>query len=778
MGRAATAGVSVPAGATINSATLYYKSTSTSHDDPAINWHAQDSDNAAVFTTTDNDIVDRPRTSASVYDSATGIGTTSYRAVTITSLISAVTGRAGWVSGNNIALIADGQTGVDLWFAAYDTGSNIWYVEIDYTAVTPVTVTLNTLTGATSAVALTVVPGAVSQELDTLSAAVASVSLSVVPGARAVTLNTLSGAASAVGLAVAPGGVSQLMDTLTAGASAVHLAGVSGHVTIALSTLAAAFSAVDLAVTPGARAVALNTLAAALEAVDLTIGAGAIGVLLDTLTAALTAVPLPPTSGSFTLDIAAGGGDGYEIPAGQVTLDTENLFTSNSYPCIGLLFRGVAIPPGATVTSANLNIYPYTDDDPRLTIRGQFNPANFTTTNYNLSSRAKTSAGVSWIASNIGRDAVKSSPDISPVLNEIVGTEGWESGDDLALFLVSNGTGGILNFAAYDHATYPPPQLVVEWTLNPSADVTIPLDTLTGAATAVSLAVAPGAVSQLLDTLAVALAAQLLTVTPGSVGLLLDTLSAAAGHVALSVAPGAASVALNSLSATAAAVTLAPVPGGVAILLDTHSATLQAIAVSIQGDASYIALNTLTGALTVAPLAVLPGEAVASLNTLIGLLQVMDVSIGQGIVLSTLSAALSAVGAAVAPGEAVVTLASLVPALQAVGLSVAPGAVSVDLDTLNALLTLIAAIDTPDAVDVTIVLSSLMAALSVTDLGTIPGDMVIELQTMAAHMTLYDLIVFLMLGYAMHGTQAMSGARVIDYAPLLIKTGDTEGRER
>jgi len=701
-------GVSVPAGATINSATLYYKSTSTSHDDPAINWYAQADDNAAVFTTTDNDIVNRSRTSAYVTDSASNIGTGTYRAITITSLIAEVVGRAGWVSGNNIALIADGQTGVDLWLAAYDTGSNIWYVEIDYTAVTPVTVTLNTLTGATSAVALTVVPGAVSQELDTLSAAVASVSLSVVPGARAVTL---------------------------------------------------------------------NTLAAALEAVDLTIGAGAIGVLLDTLTAALTAVPLPPTSGSFTLDIAAGEDDGYES-AGWIYLDSENLIASNATSCIGLLFRGVAIPPGATVTSANLNIYPIVNDDPALTIRGQFNPANFTTANYDLSSRAKTSAGVSWIASNIGKNAVKSSPDISPVLNEIVGTEGWQEGGDLALFLIDNGTEGYLYFAAYDHATYPPPQLVVEWTLNPSADVTIPLDTLTGAATAVSLAVAPGAVSQLLDTLAVALAAQLLTVTPGSVGLLLDTLSAAAGHVALSVAPGAASVALNSLSATAAAVTLAPVPGGVAILLDTHSATLQAIAVSIQGDASYIALNTLTGALTVAPLAVLPGEAVAALNTLIGLLQVMDVSIGQGIVLSTLSAALSAVGAAVAPGEAVVTLASLVPALQAVGLSVAPGAVSVDLDTLNALLTLIAAIDTPDAVDVTIVLSSLMAALSVTDLGAIPGDMVIELQTMAAHMTLYDLIVFLILGYAMHGTQAMSGARVIDYAPLLIKTGDTEGRER
>ena len=68
-------GVSVPAGATINSATLYYQSTSTSHDDPAIYWYAQAADNAAVFTTTDNDIVNRSRTSAYVTDSASNIGT-------------------------------------------------------------------------------------------------------------------------------------------------------------------------------------------------------------------------------------------------------------------------------------------------------------------------------------------------------------------------------------------------------------------------------------------------------------------------------------------------------------------------------------------------------------------------------------------------------------------------------------------------------------------------------------------------------------------------------
>ena len=661
--------VGVPAGATIISATLYYQADNSTHDSPGHTWYAQAADNAAVFTTTASSISSRSRTTASVADSATNISYTTYRAVTITSLIAEVTGRGGWASGNNIALIADGGAG-DVWIRSYDDGTGIWYVEIVYTSGTS--------------------------------------------GAGAATLGAVT--STAAGALAAKG------------AAAATLGAVSGT-------------------------------AAATLAIEGTAGSAA---------------------GSFTLDIAAGGDDGVEVSSGEVGVAGETLGVhATYYPYVGLLFRGVAIPAGAVVTAAHVNLYVTNtvSDSPALTIRGQFNPANFATTNYNLSSRTKTAAGVSWVASNIGT-GIKASPDISAVLNEIVGTAGWASGDDLALFLIDNGTGGNVQFAPYENDTYPPPQLVVEWTLYPSTDVAIPLATLTGAAAAVSLAVAPGAVAQLLDTLAVALALETTAVTPGGVAQLLDTLSAAASPVALSVAPGAVSQLLDTLSATAAAVTLAPIPGGVAIVLDTHGATLQVVALSIQGDASYIALNTVTGALSVIPLAVLPGEAVASLNTLIGLLQVMDVSVGQGIVLSTLNAALSAVGAAVVPGTATVDLATLAHALQAVGLSVAPGATSVDLDTLSALLTLIAAIDTPDAVDVTIVLSSLMAALSVTDLGAIPGDMLIGLQTLAGQLSLTDLLVFVMLGYAMHGTRAIGGARAVDYAPLIIKTGDTEGRDR
>jgi hypothetical protein len=128
-------GVTVPVGATINSATLYYKPYSTARDDPGFNWYAEAADNASVFTTTGSSISSRSRTTAVTGDTATNIGTGSYRTVDVTAQVDEVTTRAGWASGNNIVLIADASdAAADIWILSYDSGSGIWYVEIDYTA--------------------------------------------------------------------------------------------------------------------------------------------------------------------------------------------------------------------------------------------------------------------------------------------------------------------------------------------------------------------------------------------------------------------------------------------------------------------------------------------------------------------------------------------------------------------------------------------------------------------------------------------------------------------
>ena len=127
-------GVTVPPGATINSATLYYQASATSNDDPDVVWYAEAADSAGVFTTAASNISTRTRTTASVTDTATGIGNTTYRSVDVTGPLAEVFGRTGWASGNNAALIADATTNSTLWIRSYDDGTGIWYVVIDYSS--------------------------------------------------------------------------------------------------------------------------------------------------------------------------------------------------------------------------------------------------------------------------------------------------------------------------------------------------------------------------------------------------------------------------------------------------------------------------------------------------------------------------------------------------------------------------------------------------------------------------------------------------------------------
>jgi hypothetical protein len=56
-----------------------------------------------VFTTGSSSISSRSRTTAVTGDTATNIGTGSYRTVNITAQVDEVTSRSGWASGNNIA---------------------------------------------------------------------------------------------------------------------------------------------------------------------------------------------------------------------------------------------------------------------------------------------------------------------------------------------------------------------------------------------------------------------------------------------------------------------------------------------------------------------------------------------------------------------------------------------------------------------------------------------------------------------------------------------------
>ena len=698
--------VAVPFGSNINSATLYYKATSTSHDDPAINWYAQNADTAAVFATTDNDIVDRPRTTAFVADSASAIGTSAYRAINITPLIAAVTARAGWASGNNIALIADGLTGVDLWMASYDTGSDIWYVEIDYTAnqftreiasssddgaeTTGGSMVLATTTMDCDGVgdimgfmfrAVTVPVGSTVTtaylKLYTNDSGRDSPNVTIkgqyAPAAfgtgstnfssRTMTTANVSWVATDIGIGAyknSPDIASVLNEIIGNGgwtgsgdvaffliqnsssgwlrvASFDHatdpapqlyvewsdtpspISGAADATLGAVTTTAAGAVKVQ-----GATAVALGAVTTSSAAALTVSGAGAATLGAVTSTAA-GVLPIKGAAGaavgSFSLDIAAGGDDGAEDIDGAVTLTVATINVNAFYTLAGLIFRNVVIPPGATVTSAYLNLVPVTYDDPNLTIRGEYDPANFTTANYNLSSRTRTAANVVWNAANIGAGAYKPSPDISAVLQEIIETEGWTSGNDLALHLIDNGGGGSISIATLEYSpTYPPPQLVAEWTIaapgneidavtgsgaaalatHGAADVTLGAGTASGAAT---LDAITGAAAATLLThadadatlgAATSSAAGALAIVGAASATLDDATTSAAGVLALS---GAADGTLGAVTSSGAAV-LVIVGAGAVTLGDVTTAAQGELGLGAGTGAGNVTLGATTGTAT------------------------------------------------------------------------------------------------------------------------------------------------------------------------------------
>jgi hypothetical protein len=98
--------------------------------------------------------------------------------------------------------------------------------------------------------------------------------------------------------------------------------------------------------------------------------------------AAAGVLPIKGTAGAavdlFSLDIAAGGDDGrQELTDLEVELVGTAAGVLSAGYIGGLLFRGVNIPPGATVTSAYINLIPLTYDDPNVTIRGGIQPGRF-----------------------------------------------------------------------------------------------------------------------------------------------------------------------------------------------------------------------------------------------------------------------------------------------------------------------------------------------------------------------------------------------------------------
>lgn len=155
--------------------------------------------------------------------------------------------------------------------------------------------------------------------------------------------------------------------------------------------------------------------------------------------------------GPFTISvpIAAGSDDAEESSGGGVSLDSSDieLVFDGTDQTVGLRFAGVGIPQGAVILNAYVQ---FTADETNtvatdLLVQGHAidNSPTFTTAGRNISLRPRTGQAIAWVPpswTTVGQAGTgQRTPNLAPVIQELVNRSGWVSGNALSLIITGTG---------------------------------------------------------------------------------------------------------------------------------------------------------------------------------------------------------------------------------------------------------------------------------------------------------------------------------------------------
>ena len=160
--------------------------------------------------------------------------------------------------------------------------------------------------------------------------------------------------------------------------------------------------------------------------------------------------------------------DARESRSGKMNTSGRNV--SFASDLVGARFRNVAIPNGATISGAHVELKAHRDraDTAALTVFGEASDdaPTFTKMKRDISSRAATTASVDWAPSEWRKNDLYRTSDLSSVLQEIIERSGWTEGNALAL-IFTKGTGK-REAKTFDDKAVHAPVLHVEYMANPS----------------------------------------------------------------------------------------------------------------------------------------------------------------------------------------------------------------------------------------------------------------------------------------------------------------------
>jgi chitodextrinase len=389
-------GVQIPRGARIAAAHVQFAVDESSGSGAALEIRGQAADAAAAFSGAGRDLASRPTTASAVAWTApawptVGEAGAAQRTPDLRRLVQEIVDRPGWSSGNPLVLLVTG-TGSRVAESFEGSRAAAPLLEIDFTH---------------EGVAPDRSPPSAPAHLRSPSQTAESVELAWDP------------ASDDVGVA--------LYEILRDGAPA-------GSTPATRTTIGGLAAGTRYEFRVLARDAAGNASAPS-EALAVTTAAGS---------------ALSPLDASVAL---AGGGDDAEERlnlGGAVVLDSTDLELTRDgtrEQVVGLRFRGVPVPPGAAILSAHVQ---FTVDEPTsgsadLEIRAEAadDAAPFASAAGNLSARRATSAFAAWrppawsSAGAAGAD--QRTPDLAPLLQEVVSRSGWASGHALVLLVTGSG---------------------------------------------------------------------------------------------------------------------------------------------------------------------------------------------------------------------------------------------------------------------------------------------------------------------------------------------------
>jgi len=196
------------------------------------------------------------------------------------------------------------------------------------------------------------------------------------------------------------------------------------------------------------------------------------------------------TSDKIQVYVSSGDDDAEQYENGNVgttSTDLELVWGDGSDQVVGIRFQGIGVPPGAVITNAYLE---FATDEPgqssgscSLTIRGEAgaNASAFSNSYQNISNRPTTAQSVEWNNIEIWdtEHEKHQTPDLSAVVQGIIGTAGWASGNAMAFIISGSGTRCAESYegaSGHGQSTYAP-CLYIEYSEDPVPYIT--LDNLT-----------------------------------------------------------------------------------------------------------------------------------------------------------------------------------------------------------------------------------------------------------------------------------------------------------